>query len=73
MVIRQALGDEITVTVRHKKTKQHQIVLDCHCIKQRRETIISGLATIIAPTIKVKRKRVELPEIEFKKIIRPNL
>ncbi|MGL5743460.1 MAG: MaoC/PaaZ C-terminal domain-containing protein [Legionella sp.] len=63
------LGDEITVmvTVQRKDSKHHQIVLDCHCSNQSGKTVISGVATVIAPTPKVKRKRIKLPEIEFKK------
>jgi phosphotransacetylase/acyl dehydratase len=63
-----ALGDEITVmvTVRYKEPKNHQITLDCHCVNQSGQTVISGIATVIAPTNKIKRKRIKLPEIEFK-------
>lgn len=62
------LGDKITVTVtvRHKEPKKHQITLDCHCVNQRGQTVISGIAIVIAPTDKVKRKQIKLPEIEFK-------
>lgn len=62
------LGDEITVmvTVNHKDPEKHHIIFDCHCVNQSGKTVISGIATVIAPTNKVKRKRIELPEIEFK-------
>ena len=63
-----AIGDTITVilTVANKNLEKHIIELDCQCINQEGKTVISGLATVIAPTIKVKRKRVELPKVELK-------
>ena len=35
-------------------------------MQSKGETVISGIATVIAPIKKVKRKRIELPKIEFK-------
>jgi len=63
-----ALGDTLTVTltVVNKKPEKHIIELDCKCINQLGKTVISGLATVIAPTEKVKRKRIELPKVELK-------
>jgi phosphate acetyltransferase len=63
-----ALGDEITVmvTVHHKEPKHHHITFDCHCVNQNGQTVISGVAIVIAPTNKIKRERIKLPEIEFK-------
>lgn len=63
-----ALGDTITVTltVVNKKPEKHIIELDCKCINQVGEVVISGLATVIAPTTKVKRKRIKLPTIELR-------
>ena len=61
------LGDTITVTltVVNKKPEKHIIEFDCKCINQEGKTAISGLATVIAPTEKVKRKRIELPTVEL--------
>lgn len=63
-----AIGDTITVTlmVIDKKTEKNIIVLDCACINQMGKTVISGHASVIAPIIKVKRQRIELPKILLK-------
>lgn len=64
-----ALGDtvHITLTVIEKKPKKHIIIFDCKCVTQDGKTAISGLATVIAPAEKIKRKGITLPTIEFKK------
>ncbi|ARB93804.1 bifunctional enoyl-CoA hydratase/phosphate acetyltransferase [Legionella longbeachae] len=57
----------ITVTVLEKIAENHRINLDCKCINQQGETVIAGIATVIAPTQKVKRECVELPKVVFQK------
>lgn len=59
------LGDTITVTVTvtAKETDGHRVTCDCQCTNQRGEVVISGTAEVIAPTTKVKRPRVTLPEV----------
>jgi phosphotransacetylase len=57
----------ITVTVLNKKPEKHIVELACDCINQDNITVISGIAMVIAPTEKVKRKCVELPKVIFKK------
>jgi phosphate acetyltransferase len=63
-----ALGDTVTiiVTVTDKKPEKHIVDLDCKCVNQNGKTVISGVATVIAPTTKVQRERVELPKVLFK-------
>ena len=63
-----AIGDSITVTLKviDKLPDKHMVVLDCICINQQGKTVISGYAKVIAPTEKIKRQRVTLPEVEFK-------
>ncbi|PRC93468.1 bifunctional enoyl-CoA hydratase/phosphate acetyltransferase [Solimicrobium silvestre] len=63
-----ALGDTVTVvvTVSDKIEKGHRIALDCLVTNQRGETVISGKAEVVAPTEKVSRKRIVLPEVEFR-------
>jgi phosphotransacetylase/acyl dehydratase len=60
------LGDTITVTV--KVTKKivgtHRVILDCRVSNQRGEEVITGTAEVVAPTEKVSRPRVPLPEID---------
>jgi phosphotransacetylase/acyl dehydratase len=61
-------GDTITVTVTvtDKKPEKHIVDLECKCVNQNNKTVISGVATVIAPTVKVKRERVELPQAILK-------
>jgi len=61
-------GDTITVmvTVTEKKPDKFIVNLECKCINQNDKTVISGVATVIAPTVKVKRERIELPAFTLK-------
>jgi phosphate acetyltransferase/phosphate butyryltransferase len=61
------IGDTITVTVTltAKKADGYRVSFDCQCINQRGEVVISGCAEGIAPTTKVKRPRVILPEVHM--------
>lgn len=61
------LGDTVTVrvTVREKSTEHHHVTLDCLCLNQSGETVIKGDALVIAPTEKVRRPRVNLPEVHL--------
>lgn len=63
------IGDTITasVTVINKKPEKHIVELDCKCINQSGKEVISGIAIVIAPMEKVKRKRIELPQVILKK------
>jgi phosphotransacetylase/acyl dehydratase len=62
------LGDTITVSVRvaEKNTEKHRVTLDCEAKNQKGETVISGTAEVIAPTEKISRPRVVLPEVELR-------
>ncbi|WP_454887519.1 bifunctional enoyl-CoA hydratase/phosphate acetyltransferase [Sphingomonas oryzagri] len=59
------LGDTITAsaTVIEKRPEHHVVVLDCRCVNQQGETVITGQAEVKAPTEKVSRPRVALPEV----------
>jgi phosphotransacetylase/acyl dehydratase len=61
------VGDTIvvTVTVTAKDPDKHRVTLDCQCVNQRDEVVISGTAEVIAPTEKVKRPRAILPEVHL--------
>lgn len=58
-------GDTITisVTVTDMNPQNHIVDLDCRCVNQDDKTVISGVATVIAPTVKVKRQRIQLPKV----------
>jgi phosphotransacetylase/acyl dehydratase len=61
------VGDTITVavTAREKDEERHRITFDCVCSNQLGEAVITGTALVIAPTQKVKRPRVILPEVHL--------
>ncbi|MET1256250.1 bifunctional enoyl-CoA hydratase/phosphate acetyltransferase [Aliikangiella maris] len=63
-----AIGDTVTakVTVIEKNEEKKRLTLECTCLNQLGEKVIIGEAQVIAPTAKIKRKRVKLPIIEFK-------
>ncbi|MEJ2760898.1 MAG: bifunctional enoyl-CoA hydratase/phosphate acetyltransferase [Gammaproteobacteria bacterium] len=60
-------GDTVTVTVtaREKDEKNHHVRFDCTCTNQDGKVVIDGSALVIAPTEKIRRKRVELPEVRL--------
>lgn len=61
------LGDTITVTVRvaEKFAEKCRVTLDCQATNQKGEIVISGTAEVIAPTEKISRERVTLPEVKL--------
>ena len=62
------LGDTITVTVKVAKKieESHHVILECRAVNQRGEDVITGTAEVIAPTEKICRAGVVLPEIELR-------
>ena len=63
------LGDAITVTVtaKEKQSEKHIVIFDCRCVNQRGEAVITGTAVTIAPTVKIRGPRVELPEVHLRR------
>lgn len=61
------LGDTITatVTVAEKRAEHGVVVFDCSCLNQKGEEVIAGRAEVKAPREKVRRPRVELPDIHL--------
>jgi phosphate butyryltransferase len=61
------LGDVITasVTVTEKRPEHHVLLLDCRCVNQHGEEIIVGKAEVKAPTKKVRRPRIALPDVQI--------
>lgn len=61
------LGDTVTVrvTVASKDAETKRLKLDCLCANQDGEIAIKGQAEVIAPTEKVRRPRVVLPEVHL--------
>ena len=63
-----AVGDTITVSVNvaRKIEASRRVLLNCTVSNQRGEDVITGVAEVIAPTEKISRPRVALPEIELR-------
>ena len=63
------LGDTITVTVtaKEKRPEKHIVVFDCRCVNQKGEEVITGTAVTLAPTEKIRRARVTLPEVQLRR------
>ncbi len=61
------LGDIITVsvTVTEKFERNRHVVLECKCVNQDGRSVIAGTAEVMAPTEKVRRPKVALPEVRF--------
>jgi phosphotransacetylase/acyl dehydratase len=61
------VGDTITikVTAREKDPSKGKVVLDTECVNQLGELVVSGSAEVIAPTEKVRRPKVDLPEVRL--------
>ena len=59
------VGDTITIQITCKQKFDHNkhILFDCLCTNQGGLKVISGEAEVLAPTEKIKRERVELPEV----------
>lgn len=59
------IGDTLTITVtcKEKHDHNHHIVFDCLAVNQDGLKIIEGNAEVQAPTEKIKRARVQLPEV----------
>jgi phosphate acetyltransferase len=59
------LGDIITVTLKatRKFDHNHHIIFDCLCTNQDGQKVIAGTAEVLAPTEKIKRERIEMPEV----------
>ncbi len=61
------LGDTVTVrvTVKEKHDARKRLILTCEAFNQDGELVIVGEAEVIAPTVKVRRPRVLLPEVHL--------
>ncbi len=61
------LGDTITVTVKvaEKSEEKKRVTLDCVATNEKGEVVISGTAEVLAPTEKISRERVILPEVKL--------
>lgn len=62
-----AVGDTITtsVTVIGKGPEHPVVVLQCLCVNQEGQDVITGEATVKAPTQKIRRPRLTLPDVRL--------
>jgi len=61
------VGDTLTVTVtcQRKFDHNHHIIFDCVGINQDHEEVIRGTTEVVAPTQKIRRPKVAMPEIKL--------
>ncbi len=61
------LGDTVTVTVtaREKMPEKNRIIFDCACTRQDGKIAAEGVAEVLAPSKKVRRQRVRLPDVSL--------
>ncbi len=61
------IGDTVVVTVavREKRAAGRRLVLDCRVTNQTGQVVIDGAAEVIAPSQKVHRDRVVMPEVRL--------
>ena len=61
------LGDTITTSVTvAEKRDNHNILFDCRCINQDGDDVITGQAEVKAPTEKIRRPRIALPDVHIR-------
>ena len=62
------LGDSVTVTVRavdRNRTKR-RVTFECNVVNQDSKVVITGRAEVVAPTEKVCRQRMPVPQVELR-------
>lgn len=61
------LGDTVTVrvTAKEKHAENNRVIFTCLCLNDDGEKVIVGEAEVIAPSVKVRRPRVTLPEVHL--------
>lgn len=59
------IGDEITVKLTVKSKHDHKpiVVFDCVCANGKGETVVEGIATVLAPTKRISVPRPDLPDV----------
>ena len=64
-----APGDTITVavSVKEKRPQKHIVLLETRCTNQSGQEVLSGTATVIAPTNKIEWPRSKLPTVKLRR------
>lgn len=63
------IGDtlKVSVTATEKNPEKNRITFLCECRNQKDEVVIDGQAEVIAPTKKIRRPKVIMPEISLRR------
>lgn len=66
------IGDTITTTVvvLEKSAAGRTVVLGCRCVNAAGCEVVTGAATVVAPTEKIRRPRMELPGVQLSRHLR---
>jgi phosphotransacetylase/acyl dehydratase len=66
------IGDTVTVkvTAKEKRPDKCVVLFDCVCTNQKGEAVITGMVEVEAPTEKIRRPRVELPDVRLNEHLR---
>ncbi|MES2160249.1 MAG: bifunctional enoyl-CoA hydratase/phosphate acetyltransferase [Pseudomonadota bacterium] len=64
------IGDElrITATVTSKEPVKKHVLLDCEIKNQTGAVVLTGVATVIAPSEKVRRPRIHMPPLSLSQV-----
>lgn len=62
-----AVGDTVTVTVTAtaRDVEKGRVTLDTECVNQDGKVVVSGTAHVIAPKEKVRRPKIDLPDVRL--------
>lgn len=61
------IGDTLKVTIacQQKFAHNHHIIFDCRARNQEGESILHGMAEVLAPLEKIRRPKMEMPELKL--------
>ncbi len=61
------VGDTLTVSVVviGREAREREVMLDCRCVNADGETVVSGVATVVAPAERIERSRGALPHVRI--------
>jgi acyl dehydratase len=62
------IGDNITTEIKviKKFVKRPILILECKCTNQHGKDVLTGIAKVLAPTVKANIERTKLPTLIFK-------
>ena len=65
-----AVGDQLTATVtaKEKRPEGHVIVFECRCVNQHGDALLTGTATVAAPTQRITYTDMAKPEVMLQRM-----